>query len=458
MTKSVSQGSFPENFAWGAATASYQIEGAVAEGGRGLSVWDMLCRKPGAIWGGQTGNVACDHYHRWSEDVALMKQMGLKAYRMSVCWPRVIPGGVGRINEEGLAFYDRLVDGLLEAGVQPWLTLFHWDYPHELFCRGGWLNRDSIDWFADYTRVIVDRLGDRVKNWMTFNEPQMFLALGHVAGTHAPGMKYADAEMLRLCHHAYCAHGKAVQAIRASSSDASVGYAPAVFVKIPPGDGAGDIELAREAMFAVTNRGHFNNAFYMDPVLLGKYPEDHLEQFRDVLPPIQAGDMELMCQPIDFLGANIYGGTTVEPRVNGQGDYPERKEAQGHPITMMGWHTVPESLYWGPRFLAERYKLPVVITENGMSGHDWVTPDGCVHDPYRIEFTRQYLGALKRAVRDGIDVRGYFHWSLMDNFEWAEGYKQRFGLIHVDYSNQKRTLKDSAHWYAQVIRENGSNL
>jgi beta-glucosidase len=237
-----------------------------------------------------------------------------------------------------------------------------------------------------------------------------------------------------------------------------VGYAPAVFVKIPPGDGVGDIELAREAMFAVTNRGHFNNAFYMDPVLLGKYPEDHLQQFHDILPPIQEGDMELMCQPIDFLGANIYGGTTVEPRVNGQGDYPERKEAQGHPITMMGWHTVPESLYWGPRFLAERYKLPVVITENGMSGHDWVTPDGCVHDPYRIEFTRQYLGALKRAVRDGIDVRGYFHWSLMDNFEWAEGYKQRFGLIHVDYSNQKRTLKDSAHWYAQVIRENGSNL
>ncbi len=450
---------FPKNFVWGAATAAYQVEGAAHEDGRGLSVWDMLCRKPGAIWNGQSGAIACDHYHRWREDVALMKQLGLKGYRMSVSWPRILPDGVGWVNEKGLEFYDRLTDELLAAGIEPWITLFHWDYPYELFCRGGWLNRDSIDWFADYARVVGERLSDRVINWMTFNEPQMFLGLGHVAGSHAPGMKYADTEMLRVCHHAFCAHGKAVQVLRAvAKKPLQVGFAPAAFVKLPPGPSAVDIELARKAMFAVTNRGHFNNAFYMDPVLLGEYPQDHLAQFKEVLSPVRPGDMELMHQPLDFIGANIYGGVTVGPRPNGTGDYPERGEAQGHPITMMGWHVVPESLYWGPRLLAERYKLPIVITENGMSGHDWVSPDGKVHDPYRIEFTRQYLAALGRAVQDGVDVRGYFHWSLMDNFEWAEGYKQRFGLIHVDYPTQKRTPKDSATWYADVIKSNGACL
>jgi beta-glucosidase len=450
-------GAMKPDFVWGAATASYQIEGGTNE--RGLSVWDMLCRKPGTIWNGQNGTVACDHYHRMKEDVAVMRQLGLRGYRFSISWPRVLPDGVGQVNETGLAFYDRLVDELLAAGIQPWLTLFHWDYPRELFCRGGWLNRDSIDWFADYTRVVVERLSDRVTNWMTMNEPQMFLALGHVAGVHAPGVKYADAEMLRLCHHAYCAHGKAVQALRAHAKrPAQVGFAPAVFVKIPPGKAAADLEVARSAMFSVTNRGHFNNAFYIDPVVLGAYPEDHLRLFHDVLPPIRPGDMELMAQPLDFLGANIYGGVTVDPRPGDSGDFPERKEAQGHPLTMMGWHTVPESLYWGPRFLAERYKLPIVITENGMSGHDWIGADGRVQDPYRIEFTRQYLKALRRAVADGVDVRGYFHWSLMDNFEWAEGYKHRFGLVHVDYATQKRTPKDSAAWYRDVIASDGALL
>lgn len=450
---------FPKNFTWGAATAAYQIEGAFAEDGKGQSVWDMLCKKSGAIYMGQTGDTACDHYHRWAEDVSLMGSIGLSGYRMSLSWPRILPDGTGPINEAGLAFYDRLVDALLESGVTPWITLFHWDYPYELFCRGGWLNRDSIDWFADYAGLVVDRLSDRVTNWMTFNEPQMFLALGHVAGVHAPGMKYADQEALRAMHHAFCAHGKAVQAMRsAQKQPLSIGYAPAVFVKIPPGGREEDVALAREAMFGVTNTGHFNNAWYMDPVLLGRYPEDGLRAFGKIQPPIQSGDLELMHQPIDWLGANIYGGVTVEAREGGKGDYPERQEKPGHPTTMMGWHTVPEALYWGPRFLAERYKLPIVITENGMSGHDWLTPDGKVHDPYRIEFTRCYLLQLAKAVADGVDVRGYFHWSLMDNFEWAEGYKQRFGLIHVDYQTQKRTLKDSAYWYREVIASNGSNL
>ena len=283
---------FPKNFAWGAATAAYQIEGAADRDGKGASVWDMLCHKPGAIWNNQSGAVACDHYRLWRQDVALMKQLGLRAYRFSLSWPRVLPAGTGQPNPRGLDFYDRLIDALLAAGIEPWITLFHWDYPYELFCRGGWLNRDSIDWFADYVRLVTNRYSDRVTHWMTFNEPQMFLALGHVAGVHAPGMKYADAEMLRVCHHAFCAHGRGVQALRAAARQpVKVGFAPAAFVKIPPGPRAADRALARRAMFAVTNRGHFNNAWYMDPVLLGKYPADGWKLFHDVLPPVQTGEI-----------------------------------------------------------------------------------------------------------------------------------------------------------------------
>lgn len=450
---------FPKPFTWGAATAAYQIEGAAFEDGRGLSVWDMFCRKPGAVWNGHTGEVACDHYHRVKDDVALMKRLGLQGYRFSVSWSRVVPNGPGEVNAKGLAFYDRLVDELLGAGIQPWLTLFHWDFPYELSCRGGWLNRDSIDWFAEYAQVVAERLSDRVDHWITHNEPNFFLPLGYVAGSHAPGLKYADAEFLRAAHHVFCAHGKAVQALRAvARKPLRIGFAPAGFVKLPADGGAAAIETARAAMFAVTNRGHFNNAFYMDPVLSGKYPEDHLELFKDALPPIREGDMELMSQPLDFLGANIYSGATVDPRPGGTGAYPERREAPGHPLTLCAWNVVPESLYWGPRFLHERYKLPIVVTENGMSGHDWVAEDGAVHDPYRIDFLTKYLRALARASQDGVDVQGYFHWSLLDNFEWTDGYKHRFGLVHVDYASQQRTPKDSFEWYRQLIATHGNGL
>jgi len=363
------------------------------------------------------------------------------------------------VNEKGLDFYDRLVDELLDSGIQPWLTLFHWDYPYELFCKGGWLNRDTIDWFAEYTRVMVERLSDRVTNWITFNEPNVFLTLGHFDGCHAPGMKYADAEMLQLCHHAFCAHGKSVQVLRAEARQpARVGIALSPLVKMPPDDSEEGIALAREATFAVTNRSHINCSFFMDPFLLGRYPDDHVEQFKDVLPTIREGDMELMCQPLDFVGVNIYSGKTVEPRPGNSGDYPERPDPAGYPITMMDWTVIPESLYWGSRFLHERYELPIFVAENGMSGHDWVSIDGAVHDPCRIDFTRRYLGALARAIKEGIDIRGYFHWSLMDNFEWAAGCKQRFGLIHVDYSTLERTPKDSFEWYRDLIATNGAEI
>lgn len=448
---------FSNEFVWGAAAASYQVEGAAFEDGRGLSVWDMLCRKPGAIWCEQTGAVACDHYHRYQEDVALMQTIGLQAYRLSVAWSRVIPDGVGAINSPGLAFYDRLVDELLAHQVEPYITLFHWDYPYELYCRGGWLNPASPDWFADYVRVVVEKLSDRVTHWMTLNEPQCFIGLGHLEGRHAPGDRLGLAQVLRAGHHALVAHGKAVQAIRAASKRAcQIGFAPVGRVMIPATNEPADIDAAQRAMFAVTARDCWSNTWWMDPVFFGKYPADGWELFGRAVPEIRAGDLETIRQPLDFFGFNNYQGTVVRAGANGQ---PEPVPfSDGYPLTAFRWNITPDSLYWGARWFYERYRLPIFITENGMSNADVISLDGKVHDPQRIDYTQRYLLALGRAIADGADVRGYFHWSIMDNFEWAEGFKERFGMIYVDYPTQKRILKDSAHWYKQVIASNGASL
>lgn len=449
---------FPPSFVWGAAAASYQIEGAATEDGKGLSVWDMLCRKPGAIWEGHTGNVACDHYHRYAEDVALMQQIGLQAYRFSISWPRVLPDGVGKVSPAGLGFYDRLVDNLLEAGVAPYATLFHWDFPYALYCRGGWLNRDSADWFADYARVVVEALGDRVRDWMTLNEIQVFVGMGHLDGEHAPGDKLGMPEVLRVGHHAMLAHGKAVQAIRAASpGPCRVGWAPTTFPMIPVTESPEDIAAARMAMFSVAEEfAIWSNTWWLDPVFFGRYPEDGLRLFGAAAPPVQPGDMETISQPLDFCGFNIYQGSGVQ--AGPQGNPIPVPRPVGYPKTSFNWPVTPEALYWGPRFMYERYGLPLFITENGLANADWVSLDGVVHDPQRIDFTRRYLLALERAIADGVDMRGYFHWSLMDNFEWANGYRERFGLIFVDYPTQRRVLKDSARWYAEVIASNGAKL
>jgi len=448
---------FPKGFVWGAAAASYQVEGAAYEDGKGLSVWDMFCRKQGTIWNGQSGDVACDHYHRYKGDVALMKEIGLHAYRLSISWPRVIPDGTGAVNPQGLAFYERLVDELLAANIQPYVTLFHWDYPYELYCRGGWLNPDSSNWFADYACVVVDKLSDRVKHWMTLNEPSCFIGIGHMEGQHAPGDRLGFAQVLRATHNALLAHGKAAQAIRATSRGAcQIGFAPVGAVAIPATDKPEDIQAARQAMFSITERNVWSNTWWMDPIFFGKYPGDGLKLFGRDVPPIRPGDLETICQPLDFFGFNHYQGQTYRAGTNEQPEhvpYPV-----GHPLTAFRSYVTPESLYWGPRFFAERYKLPIVVTENGMSNVDWVALDGKVHDPQRIDFTRRYLLQLEKALADGIDVRGYFYWSIMDNFEWAEGFKERFGLIYVDYPTQKRILKDSAYWYQQVIATNGASL
>ena len=448
---------FPKNFVWGAASAAYQVEGAANEDGRGPSVWDMFCRRPGAIWSGHTGAVACDHYHRYKEDVALMKRLGLKGYRFSISWPRVLAEGVGPVNAKGLEFYDRLVDALLAAGIEPWATLYHWDMPYELYCRGGWLNRASADWFAEYASLVVRRLGDRVTHWMTLNEPQCFITHGHVLGVHAPGDKLAWPEVLRAAHHVLLAHGKAVQAIRAATPRAcQVGFAPVGAVNMPATDSKRDIAAARAEMFSVKPGNAWNNAWWMDPVFLGEYPAEGLKLYEKDLPPIKSGDLATIRQKLDFFGMNTYSGGHVHA---GKGGKPEGvSEPVGHAITAIKWFVTPDALYWGPRFFHERYGLPVYITENGLSGADWVALDGKVHDGHRIDFTQRYLRELGRAIADGVDVRGYFHWSIMDNFEWGEGYKERFGLVHIDYTTQKRTPKDSALWYAGVIKANGKTL
>jgi len=449
--------SFPENFAWGAATASYQIEGAYQTDGKGLSVWDMFCRQPGKIVGDTRGDMACDHYHRYEEDVGLMADMGLKAYRFSVSWPRVIPEGVGAVNPKGLDFYERLVDALLACHIQPWLTLFHWDFPLALYHRGGWLNRDSADWFAEYTRVLVDKLSDRVRHWITLNEPQCFIGLGHHTGIQAPGLKLGLSDVLRAAHHALLAHGKAVQVIRAHAlAPPSIGPAPMGVVKMPHTRKPEDIAAARAAMFSVNAKDCFNNTWFSDPMVLGKYPEDGVELFGEDLPEIRPGDLETIAQPLDFYGVNIYHGQPMRAGADGQ---PEAAPLpDGTPLTTMDWTISPECLYWGPKFLQERYRLPIVIAENGVAITEWVQLDGKVQDPQRIDYLTRYLRELKRAIRDGVDVRGYFVWTLMDNFEWAQGYRQRFGLVHVDFPTGTRTPKDSAAWYKRLIADNGRDL
>ncbi len=449
--------SFPDGFVWGAAAASYQIEGAANKDGKGLSVWDMMCRDPGRIAAGNTGDIACDHYHRYEEDTRLMGDLGLQAYRLSISWPRVLPEGTGKINQKGLTFYDRLIDSLLENNVTPWVTLFHWDFPYALYCRGGWLNRDSADWFAEYAGVIVEKLSDRVGHWMTQNEPQCYIGLGHQSGEHAPGLKLGFSDILLVAHHSLLAHGKAVQVIRAhAKTTPKIGAAPVGMVKIPFSNTLGDIDAARKTMFSITAKSCWNKTWFADPMVLGSYPDDGLKLFSAEMPEIKNGDMETICQPLDFYGANIYQGQRV--RANSDGTSKKMPCPIGPPLTTMGWEVIPEALYWGPRFLYERYNLPIVVTENGMANTDWVHVDGKVHDPQRIDFLTRYLREYHRAIADGVKVEGYFLWSIMDNFEWAHGYKQRFGIIHVDYTTGKRTLKDSARWYKNVIANNGSTL
>lgn len=451
--------SFKKDFVWGAATASFQIEGAALEDGKGLSVWDVLSHKKGFVRDDHNGDVACDHYHRFKEDVQLMKKMGLKAYRFSISWPRVLPNGTGEINEKGLDFYDKLVDELLANGIEPYVTLFHWDFPNELFLKGDFMNPDSSDWFAEYTKVVVDRLSDRVSNWMTLNEPQCYVGLGHQIGEHAPGLKLAEPYLMQIIHNMLLAHGKAVQVIRKYAKKKPViGYAPVLGYIAPRTDSPEDIALAKEQMFSCHEEDFcFSEPWWNMPIYKGCYPEDGLKLWEKWLPKIGQNDMKTIHQPLDFFGFNFYRSPLTAGYVDGKPDIRVIHQT-GHPQTAFDWEVTPEGFYHMAKIMYERYQLPLLITENGLANQDWVSLDGKVHDPQRIDFLSRYLLALRKAASEGVDVMGYMHWSLMDNFEWAAGYNKRFGMIYVDYETQERILKDSAYWYKKVIETNGECL
>ena len=440
-----------DKFYWGVATAAYQIEGGYREDGKGDSIWDTFSHQAGKTVNGDTGDVACDHYHRYKEDVALMGELGVNSYRFSIAWTRILPEGTGKVNEAGLRFYENLVDALLEKGIEPFVTLFHWDLPQALFERGGWLNPDSPKWFAEYTRAVAERLGGKVKNFFTINEPQCIL--GGMNGTEqAPGMVYTLKDRLTAAHNLMKAHGESVRLLRDTVENVKIGYAPCAWVMCPKDDTPEEIEKARRAYFSMWKNDPTSGvALFSDPVMLGDYPKEYYDWYKDILPKITKEDLKLISQPIDYYAQNIYSGTLIDLAPDGSVIW---KGYPGRPLTHMNWDIVPEALYWGPKFLYERYKKPIMITENGMASHDAVCLDGKIHDSYRIDYVRRYLGELARARKDGVDIRGYFYWSLMDNYEWYWGYTRRFGLIYVDYPTQRRIPKDSFYDYAEIIRKN----
>ncbi len=447
---------FPKDFIWGAATSSYQIEGGVFEDGKGRSIWDDFVRQKGRILDSSTGDTACDHYHRFREDVRLMAGLGVKHYRFSISWPRILPEGAGRVEARGLQFYSDLVDCLLAHGIRPYATLYHWDLPAALHRRGAWLNDDMPEWFAEYTRVVAKALGDRVKDFFTINEPQCVIGCGYVGCEQAPGVRHEIQDIVPMCHNLLKAHGRAVQVLRETIPGVRVGFTACGSVPVP--ESPADAEAARQEYFSVPDSPDalvWRASWFSDPVCLGRYPEDGLRHFAKYLPEGWEDDMALIHQPLDYFAQNIYYGDRVRSGPHGPEILPH---PQGYPRTANNWPIIPEALYWGPRFFHERYGLPIIISENGMSCHDTVSLDGGIHDPNRIDYLHRYLRQLRSAAEDGVPVAGYFYWSLLDNFEWGHGYTERFGIIHVDYATQQRTIKDSGRWYAGIIGSNGDTL
>ncbi|OCC13902.1 Beta-glucosidase A [Streptomyces sp. PTY087I2] len=438
----------PADFTWGVATAAYQIEGAVAEDGRSPSIWDTFSHTPGKVDGGETGDIACDHYHRVPEDIGLIKQLGADAYRFSIAWPRVVPGGDGPVNKAGLDFYDRLVDGLLEAGVTPFATLYHWDLPQVLQDRGGWTVRETSEHFAAYASHVVERLGDRVKDWATLNEPLCSAWIGHLEGRMAPGLTDLTAAV-RASYHLHLGHGLAVRAIRAASSDARVGIVNNLSPIEPASASEADLAAARRA------DGHINR-WWLDPILGRGYPQDMVEEYGVEL-PVQPGDLETIAAPLDWLGLNYYFRQIVTADPDGTAPRAKQVSVPGARLTHMDWEVHAEGLEQLLLRLTEEYGVGrIYVTENGSAYEDVVAADGSVHDPERVRYLEEHLAACARAVAKGAPLAGYFAWSLMDNFEWAYGYDKRFGLVHVDYATQRRTVKSSGLRYAELVREHAA--
>lgn len=437
---------FPSTFLWGAATSSYQIEGAVREDGRGESVWDRFCHTlPPKIEHGHTADVACDHYHRFRQDVALMRDLGLQAYRFSIAWPRILPDGVGRVNAAGVSFYDRLVDELLQAGIKPFATLYHWDYPQALQDRGGWLNPASVEWFAEYADAISCQLGDRVHGWITHNEPWIVAFVGHFYAGHPPGL----ADLTAACqaaHHLLLAHGAAVPVLRSNAPRAQVGIALNLNPVYPASDRPADHLAARR-------QDGFLNRWFLDPLFKEAYPDDMVALLQEWLPRIDLTAVRSAAVPLDFLGVNYYIRNVVE---DAEDELPLRLRhvpQAGADKTAMGWEIYPQGLTDLLLRLKQDYApVAIYITENGAAFDDPPPRDGVVEDPQRVAYLQAHLAAAERALAEGVPLRGYFVWSLLDNFEWTHGYEKRFGIVYVDPLTGERILKRSAHYYRQMIR------
>ncbi|TQM57334.1 GH1 family beta-glucosidase [Humibacillus xanthopallidus] len=442
---------FPDGFLWGTATAAYQVEGAVDEDGRGASIWDTFVRTPGAMLVEADADVACDHYHRYREDVALMRDLGATAYRFSIAWPRVLPEGTGTPNEAGLGFYDRLVDELLTAGVEPFATLYHWDLPQALQDRGGWVERSTAEAFGAYAALVAERLGDRVHHFFTINEFSNLVDSGYGTGLLAPGLRLAAKEVNQVRHHAVLAHGLAVQAVRAHGGPAAqVGPADNSVICVPVTDRPEDVRAAEVAM-------RETNAGLLTVMLEGRYTDGYLEAAGADAPRIAEGDLDTIGSPLDFVGVNIYQANHYV-RASDDEAHPLGYELlpfqPSHPHFARWHHVSPESMYWGPRLVTSVWNpAAIYVTENGCSATDDLV-DGRVLDTSRIMLLRSHLGELQRATAEGAPVRGYFHWSLIDNFEWIAGYRNRYGLVHVDFDTQRRTPKLSASWFREASRRN----
>jgi len=435
---------FPQGFLWGTATASYQVEGATREDGRGESIWDRFAATPGHILTDETGDPACDSYHRYAEDTALMQQLGLNASRFSIAWPRIFPLGSGQVNQKGLDYYERVVDALLNAKITPFVTLYHWDLPQALQDQGGWANRNTIDAYLRYVDVVVSKLGDRVKNWMTHNEPWCISILSNGLGVHAPGLK--DMKIaLQVAHNVLVSHGKAVPIIRERCPGAQAG----IVLNFNPAYPATDTEADRLA--AQLFHARFN-LWFVDPIAGRGYPKDAWEKYEKDVPEIQAGDLETMAVPIDFLGVNYYSRAIVHDSNGGVGKIINRR----NPVNMMarGWEVYPQGLHDLLTWLHKDYTFPaLMITENG-AVYDDVVWQGQIHDPARQDYIKQHLGILPDLIAAGVPLKGYFCWSLLDNFEWAAGTRDRFGLVYTDFATQKRIIKDSGHWFSRIARAN----
>ncbi len=444
---------FPKDFLWGVACASYQCEGGWDADGKGPNIWDDFCHDAAGahIKNGDTGDVACDTYHLFREDAALMKSLSIRAYRFSVSWARVIPDGDGQINEAGLQYYDDLVDELLKNGIEPMITLYHWDLPSALQRKGGWLNRDIADAFGRYAEILARRFKGRVNKYMTINEPQCVAWLGYGNGAHAPGLQLSETELARVYHVLALSHSEAYRRIKAVDPDALVGCAPCGRLAYPREDTPAGREAAYKASFDLSENWAFTFNIFLDSLILKCYDDSAPEPVRRFAASIPAEDWKKMEAP-DFIGINVYNGVMVDEAGQGVKAYP------GFPLTGCKWLVTPEVMHYGPLNIFRRYGLPIYITEDGQSCNDRIFLDGKVHDPDRIDFLHRYLMELHKAIEDGVPVRGYLQWSFLDNFEWSEGYNERFGIVYVDYPTLRRIPKDSAAWYKTVIETNGASL